>query len=71
RHAASVRPEPGSNSPKKLFQLLIEEDDDLLIVSLKLLRVSLIGCPCCLVFKDHGRFGWIRTLPFTTDDVNG
>ncbi|HEY8911264.1 MAG TPA: hypothetical protein VIM51_13445, partial [Desulfosporosinus sp.] len=37
---------------KKLFQLLIEEDDSL-IVFVKLLRVSLIGCPCCLVFKDH------------------
>ncbi|WP_206751217.1 hypothetical protein, partial [Desulfosporosinus sp. Sb-LF] len=55
----------------------IEEDDDLLIVSLKLLRVSLIGCPCCLVFKDHGlnfvsstRLGRNHILAFSTRVVN-
>ncbi|WP_207652379.1 hypothetical protein, partial [Desulfosporosinus sp. FKB] len=25
------------------------------MILLKLLRVSLIGCPCCLVFKDQKR----------------
>ncbi|MDR3585241.1 MAG: hypothetical protein P4L59_07960, partial [Desulfosporosinus sp.] len=38
-------------SIKSYFNFI--EEDDSLIVSLKLLRVSLIGCPCCLVFKDQ------------------
>ncbi|HEY8908931.1 MAG TPA: hypothetical protein VIM51_01435, partial [Desulfosporosinus sp.] len=62
---------------KKLFQLLIEEDDSL-IVFVKLLRVSLIGCPCCLVFKDHfvdqlmfpTRLGRIYIIAFSTRVVN-
>ncbi|MCO1604725.1 hypothetical protein, partial [Desulfosporosinus nitroreducens] len=32
------------------------EEDDSLMISLKLFRVSLIGCPCCLVFKDQDIF---------------
>ena len=32
RHAASVRPEPGSNSPKKVIQTSTIEEDDSLIV---------------------------------------
>src|SRR5665648_1051308 len=40
RHAASVRPEPGSNSPYKVISLLYNEEVDSLIVLSKLFRVS-------------------------------
>ena len=51
---------------KKLFHFSIEEDDSL-IVFLKLLRVSLIGCPCCLVFKDQDDLG----VPVAMDGEKG
>ncbi|WP_207643897.1 hypothetical protein [Desulfosporosinus acidiphilus] len=38
---------------------------------MKLLRVSLIGCPCCLVFKDQRPWTTTQDVPsveYVTDD---
>ena len=50
RHAASVHPEPGSNSPKNILNLFQ------IICIFKMFVSRLIELTFCSVFKDHFRF---------------